>query len=104
MSCIRKLLEELNKDKYAIIGNGLSDLYYLPIRISKLIGWAATAVLLAEEYIPIQVAQAKENFRALLKISLENYTNSIVAVSDEQTSSWIIATRGCYEPLWAVCS
>jgi Caspase domain len=90
------LITNLSTNKYALLsdrGSSLSDLYYLPIRVAKVLGWAAAAVLICEDD-PHDFTEAKQQFSALLKLVVEHYSESVVAISDEQAPFWAV-TLSC---------
>ena len=86
------LIDSLDNSRYALLGakGGLSDLFYLPARIAKVLGWAG----LAGQLFPHgsdQQAEADRLFTLLLRTLLEQYELSIVAMSDAQAPCWAIA-------------
>ena len=88
-----QLLSDLSGDRYALLagrGGGLSELFYLPLRIAKVLGWMGAAVLLHHAD-----ATQRENcahlFAALLRFLLDKYTGSVVTISDLQAPYWTVA-------------
>jgi hypothetical protein len=68
---------------FALVTAGMSDLYYLPIRISKLLGWAGFAVharLASGE----NSASAASHLGDLFARIFETYSLSLVTMSDAQ--------------------
>ncbi len=86
------LVESLDQDRYALLGlrGGLSDLFYLPERIAKVLGWAGLAGMLLPNGSQ-ERARADHLFTHLLRVLLEQYGPSIVAMSDAQAPCWAIA-------------
>jgi hypothetical protein len=86
------LIDRLNKDRYALLGakGGLSDLFYLPVRIAKALGWTGLAGLLVP-YGSEARARADQLFSQLLHELLDQFSTSIVAMSDAQAPDWAIA-------------
>lgn len=80
--------------QYALVTGGLGDLYYLPIRISKLLGWSGFAIhvrlLTGNDPGP-----AKAVLSGLLAKVFEIYSLSLVAMSDCQASFLIAAITAC---------
>jgi len=75
---------------FALVTGGMSDLYYLPIRISKLLGWAGFAVhaaLAAGE----DCGSAGTSLADLFARIFETYSLSLVAMSDEQ-APYVLST------------
>lgn len=69
--------------RFALVTGGMSDLYYLPIRISKLLGWAGFAV-------HARAANGGDSGNAVTRLAdlfariFETYSLSLVAMSDAQ--------------------
>lgn len=68
---------------FALVTGGMSDLYYLPIRISKLIGWAGFAVH-AKLAVAGEAGTAGTRLAELFTRIFETYSLSLVAMSDAQ--------------------
>ena len=94
----RSLVDDLQHDKYALLSQtvgGISDLYYLPIRISKVLGWSAAAIEICAED-SLAYVSAEESFDELVALMLELYGPSIVAVSDIQAPYLSLIFSRCY--------
>lgn len=80
--------------QYALVTGGLGDLFYLPIHLSKLIGWAGFAV-------HARLVTGMDNERAVSKLSdllddiFETYSLSLVAMSDSQAPYILSALTAC---------
>ncbi|MEI4484478.1 MULTISPECIES: caspase family protein [unclassified Phyllobacterium] len=87
---IRSLLIELQGSEYALLSAkaGFADLYFLPLRLLSILGWIGASAH-ASELIGRPELLSKSNALLLLKEIVEKYSQSIVAISDEQTSSFI---------------
>jgi hypothetical protein len=86
------LVADLSADRYALLsdrGGGLGDLYQLPLRVAKVLGWSAAATLLYEE--GADRSEAEMQFGTLLRLILEHYSGSVVALSDAQAPFWGVA-------------
>lgn len=86
------LIKDLSGNKYALLstrGGGLADLYQVPMRVAKVLGWAAASIIICQD--SGQRIAAKEQFSVLLKQMLEHYSGSVVALSDAQAPHWSIA-------------
>lgn len=83
----------LDHDRYALLSRrdgGLSDLFYLPERIAKVLGWTGLAGL----FLPGGSAERErvdQLFVKLLHRLLEDYSSSVVVMSDAQAPCWAIA-------------
>lgn len=85
------LINSLKANKYCLLpseGGGFVELYQLPLRISKILGWAGATYLCAPESLQ---EKAGLQFSELLKLILENYSGSVVALSDAQASHWEVS-------------
>lgn len=87
-----RLIASLSEDRFALLsakGGGLADLYFIPMRVSQVLGWAAAGPYIGQT--EAQRVQAREQLRALLPLILDNYERSVVALSDSQASAWCIS-------------
>lgn len=64
--------------------NGLPDLYYLPLRITRMLGWIS-AIVIAAEMQGSDVTLQKSKFKVLVAEFLNKYPGGFVAMNDEQT-------------------
>jgi hypothetical protein len=86
------LIADLSADRFALLagkGGGFPDLYFLPLRVSKVLGWAAAAPFLCQKQADRE--QADVQFKTLLKLILEHYAGSVIALADTQAPAWCIA-------------
>lgn len=87
-----ELAAEMEAEKYALLSTrgGLADFFYLPIRITKLLGWFGAA-----HYIYRQIKREdrfpKDKFSHVLRLMIDNYAGSIVAISDKQAPDVALA-------------
>ncbi len=86
------LIADLETDKYALLSDRssvLSELYELPLRLSKVLGWAAAATFMCcdEE----KRAQAEALFSKITSLVQECYGGSLVSLNDVQTSGVCVA-------------
>jgi hypothetical protein len=99
---IANLVEQANSDvikaidgyQYALVIGGLGDLYYLPIRLTKLIGWAGFAVH-ARHFMGLDTKDTAGQLASLLERIFETYSLSLVAMSDCQAPYIISAMTAC---------
>jgi len=86
------LISDLSANRFALLtpkGGGFADLYFLPLRISNVLGWAAAASLLAQTQADRE--QANAQFKSLLNLILEHLPNSVVALTDAQAPALCVA-------------
>jgi hypothetical protein len=87
------LVGDLEGDRYALLTSrdgGLSDLFYLPMRVSNILGWAGVASTLFDDN-HVSQAEADRLFAKLVACLLDKYTGSITVMSDAQAPCWAIA-------------
>lgn len=85
------LISSLSADRFALLSSrngGLADLYFLPLRVSQVLGWAAACPYVAQT--EEQRAHAVAQMKVLLPLILEHYEGSLVALNDSQASAWCI--------------
>jgi hypothetical protein len=88
-----ELAEHLHRDRYALLapcGSGLSELFYLPLRVANVLGWIGAAPLMFKPDSP-HCAEAEAVFARILRLVLEHYTGSITVMSDAQAPCWAVA-------------
>jgi hypothetical protein len=93
----RWLLKALNEDQFALLsdGNALADLYFLPLRLSRILGWLAVGIELGRLSGRPDPTADKE-VEEIAQLVLRNYAPSLVARSDAQASfvlAFVEATR-----------
>lgn len=85
-------LADLECDKYALLesrGGGLSDLFFLPLKISKLLGWIAAAGYSCRITGTVS-KDADRVFATTLRQMLDKYSSSIQTISDVQAPYWAL--------------
>jgi len=90
-AAVNDVVATIDQDRFALVIGGMSDLYNLPVRLTKLLGWAGFAVhaRLAAETNP---APAVTAFANLFDRLLENYPLALVAMCDCQAPFVLAAT------------
>ena len=86
-----KLISSLSSDRFALLstkGSGLADLYFLPLRVSQVLGWASACPYLCQS--EEDKSRAREQLKVLLKLILDSYSGSVVALNDGQATAWCI--------------
>jgi hypothetical protein len=85
------VISNLSANRFALLSSrnsGLSELYFLPLRVSQVLGWLATGPYVAQT--EEQRKQAVNQIKVLLPLVLEHYEGSLVALNDSQASAWCI--------------
>ena len=93
-AAIQDIINAIDKYQYSLVTGGLGDLYYLPIRLSKLVGWSGFAVharLAASQ----EAGPAKTGLSGLLVKIFETYSLSLTVMSDCQAPDLISAVTAC---------
>ncbi|UPK26238.1 caspase family protein [Bradyrhizobium sp. 195] len=91
-----RLNEALDADRNALLDAGFSDLYELPIRISDIFGYCAL-FLMGQRTPSIQLSNLV--FDTAEKI-LQRYGNSVVALTDEQATGYLLFLETCRANKW----
>lgn len=80
------LLKELKRDRYCLLsdGNGIADLYYLPLRLSRILGCLAAGLEIARLLGRTEPGAASE-VRNIAELLLERYAPSLTPRSDAQS-------------------
>lgn len=92
ISASQRCLTDLENDRYALLesrGGGLSDLFFLPLKVSKLLGWIAGSGHLCR-ITGTTSEDADHAFTHVLRNMLEQYSGSIQAISDAQAPYWAL--------------
>lgn len=91
LAAASNLLDDLRGSDFALIQGGLSDLYFLPLRVIKVLGWiGASLTCLGTELTPKEAAVAKDLTHELLRL----YPLSISSMSDAQAPSFVAGILG----------
>ncbi|WP_027948840.1 caspase family protein [Haliea salexigens] len=90
-SAARAVCASLEENEYHLLSDhtALADLYFLPIRILRILGWLGAAKIIAdtlEGEVPHDAPSTEELVRKILEL----YACSIVAVSDEQACGLVV--------------
>lgn len=87
-----QLTTALAADRFALLATqgGVSDLFYLPLRAVKILGWVGSLnwVLSPQD---AHREQSDHIFTSMLRTLLAQYTGSVTAMSDAQAPYWAIA-------------
>jgi len=93
ISAGQMLVDRIENDRFALLtrkNGGLSDLFYLPLRIANVLGWSAAARLMFDDG-DSRRKLAEEMYTKILRMMLEHYAGAITAISDAQAPCWAIA-------------
>ncbi len=96
MAVWRELLTTVESEAHTLLNriDVVADLYYLPMRITRIFGWLGLSVV-AESLMP-ELNDGNDSLRFSLASALVNrYRDSLVAVSDEQASSLYVFLKAC---------
>ena len=90
------LVEDLEADKYALLtdrGAILSEFHELPLRLIRVLGWAAASPFLCSD--KKSQTQAEALFAKVTSLVLERYEGSLISLNDVQASGLCIALSTC---------
>jgi hypothetical protein len=92
---VSEATSSLEADRYALLSTagGISDLFVLPLRLTRLAGWAAAAYHIRASYDPATDAGV---LRQYLTTILQQLTPSVVAISDVQAAPLACAFTAAY--------
>lgn len=90
------LLARLREDRFALLGSGLSEFYFLPQRVCKLLGWVGTLALVDE---PPEEGSGDE-LRDLAELVLAQYSASVIALAERQAPWVYVFTMACKQRGW----
>jgi len=92
---------DLSSNRYCLLSerSGYSDLYYLPLRLSRVLGWIGF-VLIAQER-GLAPSADLDLLKHLTDRLLEYYGNSIVCVGDDQAPFILTFLAGCKAVDWS---
>jgi hypothetical protein len=81
----RWLLKALEDDRFALLsdGNGVADFYFLPLRLSRILGWLAVGIEV-DRLVGRSDPAVDREVEKIAKLVLDNYAPSLVAQSDTQ--------------------
>jgi hypothetical protein len=93
----RQMLASVKADSIAFLSDAspISDLYYLPMRLVKTLGWIGLSVLLRELLPGLADSEESVGWELVMEI-LNRYETSIVSVSDEQAPFLYVFLKACF--------
>jgi hypothetical protein len=91
---LERLTAQLRVDEYALLSDeaGLADLFFLPLRISKILGAVALERILVDALASANHPRHAFMFHADLAENLNQYLGSFVAVCEEQSPYLFLAS------------
>lgn len=84
---LRDIVQGLQKNPSSLCRHGIPDLFYLPQRISRILGWAGAAVHLARE-LGISNAPLREALEQLSVFLMEHYASVCAGMSEDEAPYW----------------
>lgn len=93
--------ESLKSNRYALLSNtaGPSDFYYLPIRISKTLGWLGSDIIIDNIFEGPDKTKL-QSIRALSERIIDTYAKSLTAMSDQQAPYLYMFVKACIASGW----
>lgn len=93
-------LQALLQDKNLLHSNGLSDLFYLPLRLMRVLGWLGSGLVIGSILQKTTVSR-RDGIRRLIGELLSIYAPSLIAMSDEQTPFALTFLHAAYKEGWS---
>ncbi|MFP3995126.1 caspase family protein [Pseudomonas capeferrum] len=81
------IAQGLRENPGSLCRHGIPDLFYLPQRISRILGWAGAAVHLARE-LGIRDAALREVLEQLSVLLIEHYASTCAGMSEDEAPYW----------------
>jgi len=94
-SAIFILRDAYEANKFCLLGSGLTDLFFLPIRIADVMGRVGSLII-SEHLSDAEKAEVK----VFLERILETYGNSILSLSEDQAPGYFILLAACAKEKW----
>ena len=94
------LTESISSDRYTLLSPSapLGDFYYLPLRVSRILGWLASTILV-DDLLGAE-DRAEEDVRRTIALVVDAYEGSLVALSDEQAPHVYLLAKACQLRGW----
>lgn len=88
---IEKLNRDLDSNSYALVSSqgSIADLYYLPLRVTRILGWVSLRVYIANQ-LGTDCTTQLSSYKKLVRNILVEYSCSLNAVSDEQAPFFLL--------------
>lgn len=84
---LREIVQGLQENPSSLCRHGIPDLFYLPQRISRILGWAGAAVHLARE-LGISNVPLREALEQLSVFLMEHYASVCAGMSEDEAPYW----------------
>jgi hypothetical protein len=82
-------VEMLQKKPKSLCHHGMPDLFYLPQRISRVLGWCGAALYIAKQY-GLDITELKEIGVKINQYIVDYYAASAAGMSESETPFWAI--------------
>ncbi|WP_278387265.1 caspase family protein [Pseudomonas oryzihabitans] len=86
---IRNLIEALRAEPRTLCRHGIPDLFYLPQRISRILGWSSAALYISEQY-KLENSNLNKLFTEISRQILDEYAASSAGMSECETPFWTV--------------
>jgi hypothetical protein len=83
-AALTELSDNMRENDRCLAFEGLSDFFYLPLRISKILGWAS-ALLIIKESLGHSLKETKELDSSLVTVIIQTYEECLDLITEEQT-------------------
>ncbi|CAN7412522.1 caspase family protein [Aquipseudomonas alcaligenes] len=83
------LSNSLDSDPEALNRHGIPDLFYLPQRVSRILGWCGASLYIANQY-GLETANLEKLFTKISYQILDTYAASAAGISETETPFWLL--------------
>lgn len=96
-----KLLAEIKNESRFLVSpvGSAGDFYYLPIRITKVLGWLGISIII-DQLTTRSEENLQEEVKDLIEIILGIYEKTLVTMSDEQAPPLYLFSKACEIGKW----
>jgi hypothetical protein len=83
------LLVELDAEYRALCLGGISDFFYLPQRIARVLGWSSAAIFICTQ-CGLAIDQLEKNLDRIATITLDKYAAVVAGMSEAEAPFWMV--------------
>ena len=83
------LASSLRENQYALCRNGIPDLFYLPQRISRILGWAGAGLHIARE-LGRDESAIRQSLEEICGFLMEHYAATCAGMSESEAPFWAV--------------
>jgi len=88
-SLTNSLALELEGDSKVLFRNGIPDLFYMPLRLARILGWAAAAEYISRE-LGLELDGHGNNVAKISRVLVDKYASVVSGMSESEAPFWSI--------------